>query len=200
MAKIIRLGITGGIGSGKSVVSRLLNTFQIPVYDSDSISKYLTVSDSSIRSGLVSLLGSEVYDAAGNLNKQLLGSYLFSSDEHAAQVNAIIHPVLKKHFNQWVKEQSDMGHAICCIESAILIDAGFLDVIDKVLVVTAPAEMRINRVIRRDHVSRQTVESRMDRQMSEDERIRLADFVVENDGRHHLIPQVSTIISSLLKK
>lgn len=201
MAKaMIKLGITGGIGSGKSLVSRILTALGVPIYDSDAESKRLTATDAGIRSQLCSLVGSQVYDAEGRLNKQVLASYLFCSDEHAAQVNAIIHPVVKADFRKWAERRAGEGHPVCAIESAILFEARFLDVVDKVLVVSAPVEVRVERTMRRDQASREAVLARVNRQMDDAERESRADFVIVNDGKRQLIPQVSAVISSLLEK
>ena len=120
----VKIGITGGIGSGKSVVSRLLEVMGIPVYISDGETKQLMMTDSCIRSELTALLGEEVY-AGGVLNKSLLASYLFGSPEHAGQINGIVHPRVKEDFRQWVCQRAACRMA--GIESAILIEAGFAD-------------------------------------------------------------------------
>ena len=127
----VKIGITGGIGSGKSVVSRLLEVMGIPVYISDGETKQLMMTDSCIRSELTALLGEEVY-AGGVLNKSLLASYLFGSPEHAGQINGIVHPRVKEDFRQWVCQRA--ACRLAGIESAILIEAGFADEVDVVAV------------------------------------------------------------------
>ncbi|MBO7601554.1 MAG: dephospho-CoA kinase [Bacteroidaceae bacterium] len=192
----IRLGITGGIGSGKSVVAHVLQALGIPVFDCDAESKRLTVVHPHIRQQLVALLGAKVYQ--GNaLNKPYLANYLFSSPEHVQQINSIIHPVLKDYFLQWVSEQSTKFVAI---ESAILFEAGYDDVVDYVVMISAPLEVRIARSIRRDGVTRSAIEERIRQQMDDEEKRRRSQFDVVNDGVVPVIPQVLEIINTLSQK
>lgn len=192
----IRIGITGGIGSGKSVVSRLLEVIGIPVYISDIETRRLMVSDEGIRRGLISLLGNEVY-VGGSLNKPLLASYLFGGEAQALRVNGIVHPRVKDDFRRWCGERS--GHSLVGMESAILLEAGFRQEVDVVVMVYAPLEMRIRRAVSRDASSRGLIEQRIRCQMDDEEKRRLADYVIVNDGISPLMPQVLTLISSLSK-
>lgn len=195
---IIKLGITGGIGSGKSLVCQLLEVMGIPVYISDVETKQLMVTDPFIRKELIALLGEEVY-VEGALNKALLASYLFSSPEHARQINGIVHPRVKDDFRRWAEKQA-IHAAVVGIESAILIEAGFAGEVDVVVMVYAPEEVRIERAIKRDSSSRELIEKRIHSQMSDEEKRNQADFVVVNDGDTPLIPQVLALITSLSKK
>lgn len=190
----IKIGITGGIGSGKSVVSRLLAMMGIPVYISDVETKLLMVSDSVIRQELVALFGEEVY-ADGMLNKPLLASYLFGNPEHARQINGIVHPRVKDDFRQWT--QCRCSSSVVGIESAILIEAGFAGEVDVIVMVYAPEEVRISRAIRRDASSREQIEKRIRSQMSDEEKRGKADYIIVNDGETPLIPQVLNLIDSL---
>ncbi len=192
----IRIGITGGIGSGKSVVSHLLQLMGVPVYISDVESKRLMVTDSVIHARLVSLLGEDVYKE-GSLNKPLLASYLFAASEHAQQINSIVHPRVKSDFRQWLQIQKTSP--LVGMESAILLEAGFRDEVDVVVMVYAPRAVRVERAIKRDCSSRKQIEERIRSQMDDEEKRRLADFVIINDGETPLIPQVSELIASLSK-
>lgn len=192
----IKLGITGGIGSGKSVVCRLLEVMGIPVYISDVETKHLMATDAFIRKELIALLGEDVY-ADGILNKPLLASYLFSSPEHIKQINAIIHPHVKDDFRQWVHSRA--AFSMVGIESAILIEAGFISEVDVVVMVYAPEELRIERAVKRDASSRELIEKRIRSQMSDEEKCNQADFVIVNDGETPLIPQVLALVTSLSK-
>ena len=175
----IRIGITGGIGSGKSVVSRLLRLLGIPVYISDEEAKRLMATDEGIRAELVALLA----------------SYLFAGPDHARRVNAIVHPRVRDDFRAWAKAHEGAG--LVAMESAILYEAGFRDEVDRVVMVYAPEETRIERATRRDAASRAGVEKRIRSQMGDEEKRRLADYVLVNDGKRPLIPQVLALISSL---
>lgn len=192
----VTLGITGGIGSGKSYFSSSLRLRGIPVYDSDSEAKKLMLEDENIVSSLKELLGDQVY-ISGNLNKQLLASYVFSSPENALKVNSIVHPRVKKAFLEWADECFSMGHNIVAIESAILFEAGFNDIVDKVVMIHAPLDIRISRVMSRDNTSKDKVMERIKLQMPDDQKMLKSDFVIENDGLVPLDDQIDKLISEL---
>lgn len=194
---VIKIGITGGIGSGKSVVSKLLRAMSIPVYLSDDEAKRLTATDETIRKELTALLGDELYQ--GNvLNKSLLAGYLFASPENAARVNAIIHPVVKQDFRRWCKENA--SSFILAMESAILIEAGFAPEVDAVVMVYAPKEVRIRRAMKRDGASRKQIEQRIQNQMDDEAKRAKADYTIINDDKTPLIPQVFRLLFSVSQK
>ena len=194
---MICVAITGGIGSGKSYVSAMLEERGIPVYNADTESKRLTLSNAEIRNKLIALLGEEIY-ANGELNKPMLASYLFASTENAVRINGIIHPVVKEDFKRWLTNHTEKE--ITAFESAILYEAGFEDSVDTVLVVFAPRELRLERAMKRDKATREQIEARMDAQMDEEEKCRRADFVVYNDGSLPLDEQLTSFINQLKKK
>ena len=190
---MIRIGITGGIGSGKTYVSHLLQSLGVPVYDSDSRAKQLTVADAGIRQGLMALLGEQVY-RHGKLNKDLLASYLFASRENADRVNAVIHPVVFRDFDRWCEQA---GTELVGLESAILFESGFDRHTDYVCVVSASLELRIQRTMERDGRDRAAVEARIQAQMDEREREERADYVIVNDGICPLLPQLEKMLQAL---
>lgn len=191
---MIKIAVTGGIGSGKSYISHLLEDMHIPVYNADNEAKRLTVSDAGIRGELIALLGEEVYKD-GLLNKPLLASYLFSDPVHVLQINTIIHPRVRKDFTVWVERQEKCE--IVGMESAILYEAGFQDTVDAVIMVYAPVELRIQRAMYRDGASEEQVRARIAAQMDDEEKRRRADFTVVNDGVQLLIPQLNRIVEQL---
>lgn len=191
---MIKIAITGGIGSGKSYVSHLLEDMNIPVYNADNEAKRLTVSDEGIRRELVALLGEEVYKE-GALNRPLLASYLFSDPAHAAQINAVIHPRVRKDFAAWAERLE--GCEVAGMESAILYEASFEDTVDAVVMVYAPVDLRVQRAMYRDGASEEQVRARIAAQMDDDEKCRRADFTVVNDGVRPLLPQLNAIIEQL---
>ena len=193
---MIRIAITGGIGSGKSYVSDLLEKRGIPIYNADNESKRLTVTDVNIREGLIELLGEELYQE-GMLNKPLLASYLFASPENAAKVNGIIHPRVKADFLQWVDEHRHVG--VVGLESAILYESGFDDVVDAVVMVYAPESLRLQRAMKRDQASETQVRARIAAQMDDEEKRRRADYVVMNDGSISLEEQLDVLVEHLKK-
>lgn len=192
----IKVGITGGIGSGKSVVSHLLEVMGIPVYVSDTESKRLTATDLVIRKELCNLVGEEVFKG-DELNKPLLVSYLFSSSDHAQRVNHIIHPRVKEDFRRWTQQNAACD--MVGLESAILIESGFADEVDVVVMVYAPLEVRIKRAMQRDNSSREPIMKRIQSQMDDEEKRKQAAHVIINDGETPLMPQVLELISFLSK-
>ena len=191
---MIKIGITGGIGSGKSVVATLLRLYGIPVYIADEESKRLTNSSPVIRRALVDLVGEAVYDADGKLDKPRLANFIFGQPEHLARVNAIIHPEVNRDFLDWSERQEK---AFCAIESAILFESGFDRIVDVKLMVLAPLEIRLERAIARDHASREALERRIKSQMADEEKAPRPDYVIHNDDRQALIPQVENFIGWL---
>lgn len=189
---MISIAITGGIGSGKSYVSNLLEERGIPIYNADNESKRLTVFDEEIRKGLVALVGEQVYFDDGTLNKSLLAAYLFASSEHATKVNAIIHPRVKADFRRWLEEHTDCE--IVGLESAILYESGFDDVVDAVVAVYAPESLRLERAMKRDGATEIQIRARMSAQMNEEEKRNKADYVVLNDGSACLQKQLDALI------
>jgi len=186
-------GITGGIGSGKSYISHILSQeYAIPVYDCDTEAKRLNETSPVIRESLKALVGSEVYDDTGRLQKAILAQYLFASEAHQQEVNAIIHPVVREDFQQWAQRQ---GAPIVALESAILLESGFSDMVDEIITVTAPLTLRIERAMRRDGSTAQQVENRIRLQLSDEERAAQSHHTIINDGRE-LRPQIESIINN----
>lgn len=191
---MIKIGITGGIGSGKSIVASLLNLHGIPVYLADTESKILTATSPVIRGKLIALLGKELYTEEGLLNKKLLASYIFSNPEYLKEVNAIIHPEVKRHFTEWAERQLS---EFCAIESAILFESGFNQIVDKSLMVYAPLELRIGRAMQRDNVSREEIISRINNQLPDETKKERSDYVIHNDDIQALLPQVGRFLATL---
>ncbi|MCF0160238.1 MAG: dephospho-CoA kinase [Bacteroidaceae bacterium] len=188
----VRLGITGGIGSGKSFVCRLLEErFHIPIYYCDAEAKRLNVEHPLIRQALSDLVGADTYCADGSLNKAFLARYLFSDPSHTRKVNAIVHPHLKADFEQWAKRQTA---PIVATESAILFESGMDKLVDSCVVVTAPLELRIQRVMQRDQIAESAAWQRINAQLDEQKRIEQADHIILNDGIEPLIPQLERLI------
>jgi dephospho-CoA kinase len=188
------LGITGGIGSGKSVVSQLLSLNGISVYIADTESKRLVSTSPAIREKLIHLFGEEIY-AGGVLNKPFLASYIFNDKKVLETVNAIIHPEVGKDFQQWL--QLHNRYDIVAQESAILFESGFNRLVDKVIMVYTPLEIRIRRVMERDNITRDKVLERIQSQMTDEEKVKLSDFVIVNDGTKSLIGEVFNILQQI---
>lgn len=195
---MVKIGITGGIGSGKSYVSRLLTEhYGIPVYNTDSEAKRLMLSDEGIRRRLTALLGKEVYKSDGTLNKPLLANYLFADSCHAGQINAIVHPQVKADFLKWADRQT--GCEVVALESAILFESGFDNIVDKVVMVYAPVELRIRRVMLRDGTTEEKIRQRIVAQMDDKAKQDRSDFIIFNDGSRPLNLQLDDLQETLEK-
>lgn len=192
---MIKIGITGGIGSGKSIIATLLEISGIPVYIADNESKELTNNSPVIQEKLIRLFGDDIYTATG-LNKKLLASHIFENPVILKQVNAIIHPEVERHFLDWAdKQQADL----CAIESAILFESGFNQLVDISLMVYAPLELRIERTLARDSASREDVIRRISNQLPDEIKKERSDYVIYNDDRKALLPQLNACISDIRK-
>jgi dephospho-CoA kinase len=187
------LGITGGIGSGKSTVSRILSVMGIPVYIADDESKNLTANSPVIRAKLTEAFGNNLYES-GKLNKSLLASYIFNDKSKLAIANAIIHPEVDAHFREWVELRHH--EPIVAIEAAILYESGMDRFADRIIVVYSSLEERLKRVMERDGTTQEKVMERINSQMPDEEKLKLADFVVYNDENHSLIEQCLDIIEN----
>lgn len=191
---MLKLGITGGIGSGKSTVSQLFSIIGIPVYIADVESKKLTATSPIIRIKLIEAFGPELYKDEV-LDKALLASYIFTDTKKLQIANNIIHPEVEKHFLNWL--DLHRSYPIVAHEAAILFESGLNSLMNKVIMVYAPLETRIERVIKRDRISREKVEERINSQMPDEEKANLSDYVIQNDGNHSVISQTIGILSQL---
>ena len=188
-----KVGLTGGMGSGKSVVSRILEIMGFPVYDSDWHAKKLMQSDQSLRERLVVEFGSSIY-INDSLNRQYLSSLVFDKPDRLNTLNNLVHPAVKTDFLVWADKQQ--SHLVF-LESAILFESAFSLLMDKVLVVTAPLELRINRIIQRNGVTKEDVLERLKNQWSDEIKVSMADYLVINDNNHSIIEQVVKIVDEL---
>ena len=184
---MIKLGITGGIGSGKSIVSRVLNAFNIPIYIADNEAKRLMVEDPFIRESLINLLGSGVY-LKNQLNKKKVADFLFDNPENALIINNIVHPQVKRDFLMWCNTNS--MYPIVGVESAILFNAKFHKLIDYSVLVYSPQKVRIERAIKRDNSTLELITKRIAAQSSDSEFMDLVDYLILNDSKTALLPQI----------
>ena len=188
------IAITGGIGSGKSVVCEVLRLHDIPVYDADLEAKNLNDTSPVIREKLIEAFGAELYKN-DKLDRKKLAQLIFNDEKNLHRVNSIIHPELAKHFEKWTDERIE--HPIAAIDAAVLFEAGFQQFVDNTITVFSPVETRIERVVKRDNLTREHILSRINSQMSDEEKIKLSDFVIINDNKHSILEQVSTILKTI---
>ncbi|MBR4065706.1 MAG: dephospho-CoA kinase [Bacteroidaceae bacterium] len=192
MGNCIKLAITGGIGCGKSVVSHILEVMGVQVYDCDRRAKEIMVSDAGIIKGLKRMFGDSCYNDDGSLNRQFLASRIFTDDNNIERVNALVHPAVKKDFENWAASKDCL---LVAVETAVLYESGLIDSVDKVLVVWADKETAIRRTIKRSGMSRNQVLSRMLKQVSSEELLLLSDYSIYNDGNTPLLPEVLSLLA-----
>lgn len=181
----MKIGIAGGIGSGKSYVCQKIEQRGFQVYDCDRAAKRLIRESPDIRERLTALIGPETYTEEYTLNKKKVAEFLLASESNAKAIDAIVHPAVFKDF-----EESGLQW----MESALMFESGINRLVDKVIAVVAPKEVRIQRVMARDHISRKKVLEWMSRQMDQKEVIRLSDYVIINDGKTDIDEQINKII------
>lgn len=188
-----RIGITGGIGSGKSVVSNLLRVMGYRVYDTDSEARRLMNTSPELKRQIAEAFGDDIY-AGGSLNRPLLASRAFGHPDRVARLNAIVHPAVRIDFDRWSHSRPD---ELCFVESAILYESHLDRLVDEVWLVIAPEALRIERVQQRSGLTVDEVRRRMASQMDEEERRRRATHILCNDGRQSLIAAVLSLLEEL---
>ena len=190
------LGLTGGIGSGKSTVAQYFKELGVPVYDSDREAKLLMTTDDEIREEMIRLFGPEAYEE-NVLNRSFISNKVFSDPDLLEKLNSIVHPRVRIHFRRWVDAQQA---PYVLQEAAILFENGAHKKLDGMILVWAPRETRIQRVMERDQVSRSDVLARMKNQWSDAEKTALADYIIENIELSETARQVAHIHSAILEK
>lgn len=194
---MLKIGITGGIGSGKTTVCRVFELLGIPVYNADDESKKILNSDKTAKESVIKLFGDSILNADGTIDRKKLGGLVFNKKEELEKLNAILHPAVGKHFDNWVKEQNA---PYCIKEAAILFESGAYKQVDKVIMIVAPLELKISRVIKRSGITKEEVLARINNQLSDEEKVKRADFIIENDEQKLLIPQVLKLHHQILDK
>lgn len=192
---MLKIGITGGIGSGKSTVAQLFSMLGIPVYAADEAGKRLMNENEVLKMQVKNLFGEVAY-TNGILNRKYLADIVFNNEEKLAQLNAIVHPATLKDADDWMNSQQS-PYAIK--EAAIMFESGAHEHLDYVIGVAAPAPLRIQRAMQRDNVSREQVIARMGRQINETVKMRLCDFIIYNDEQQLVIPQVLELHEKLIQ-
>lgn len=191
----LRIGITGGIGSGKTTVARIFSTLGIPVYSADEHARRLMVEDADLIEALRTLLGPRTFLPDGQLNRPYVAEQIFGDADKLAAVNQLVHPAVGRDGLAWHQRQKQVAYTL--YEAALLYESGHADAFDAIIVVAAPEALRIRRVLERDQSDEAAVRARMARQWSQDEKVAKADFIIHNDGEQLLLPQVLRIHADL---
>lgn len=192
----LRIGLTGGIGSGKSTVAGIFSVLGIPVFDADSASKKIMETDSGLRSAIMDAFGEAAY-LHGHLNRKYLASVVFKDNHQLERLNALVHPYAIAAAETW-SQQQDSPYVVK--EAALFFEAGSTAGIDYMVGVYAPKHIRIKRTMHRDGISREAVLSRMQKQIQEEIKMRLCDFVITNDDQQMVIPQVLKLHAKFMQE
>jgi dephospho-CoA kinase len=193
---MLKIGVTGGIGSGKTTVCKVLETLDFPVFYSDLEAKRIMLKDEKAKEGIQNIFGKEAY-IDDEINRTYIAEKIFSSPELKKQINDLIHPLVRKAFKDWCEKQKS---PFVFNEAAILFETGSYKQFDYTLLVTAPKPIRINRVVKRDNTTKKEVENRMKNQWDDEKKIALADFVLHNDDKQLVTTQLLQIIDQLMVK
>jgi len=195
----LQIGITGGIGCGKSIVSRVFAVLGIPVYDADSRAKWLMSHDSVLKEQIRALFGAEAYLADGNLNRTYIAARVFADEDQVQRLNVLVHPRVGDDYRRWRQQQTHAPYTLR--EAALLYEAKAYHDLHAIIVVTAPLELRLQRISQRDpHRSRADTMAIMDKQMPEEEKVRRADHLIRNDETQLIIPQVLALHTDFIRQ
>ena len=195
--KSIKIGITGGSGTGKSTICNILKNFGIPVFNADYEAKYIMNNDNLIKAQIMLAYGKDSYTNENKLNARFLSEIVFKNKKQLKKLNSIVHPSLIKKYQEWVTEQKTSFN-IC--DSALIFEAKLNNYLDYVITVYAPKELRIDRLITRDDVSLEEIKRRINNQRPDETKISLSDFTIINDSKNKIIPQLFNIIEQIYIK
>lgn len=189
------IGLTGGIGSGKTIICKIFNTLGIPVYNSDIEAKLLMNNDVQIITELKNKFGDDIYNK-NKLNREKLAKLIFNDNNNLNFVNTTVHPAVKLHFNKWTEKQIS---EFVIKETAILFESSTYKDVDFIITVIAPENIRINRIIARDYLKKEDIQAILANQISDNEKINRSDFIINNDNKQLVLPQILNIYENLRK-
>jgi len=192
---VLKIGLTGGIGSGKSTIAKIFELLGVPVYYADAASKRLYQTNKELATSIKSHFGEDMYEG-DQLNRTKLASIVFGNEEKLQLLNNLVHPPTIKDAEDWMAQQTT---PYVIKEAALLFESGSVSELDYVIGVYAPKHIRLKRVMDRDHTTREEVLNRMKRQIDEDIKMRLCDFVIKNDEQELVIPQVMQLHDTILR-
>jgi dephospho-CoA kinase len=194
---MFKVGITGGIGSGKTTVSKVFEVLGIPVFYADTVAKQIMITDLLLIEGVKAAFGAESYSAEGILNNRYLANIVFNNQAQLDTLNALVHPAVFQAFDEWI-EQVPAGTPYILKEAALLFESGSYKMCDASILVTAPAQMKISRVMQRDGVTAEQVRARMDKQFNDEQKRAMADYQICNDEQQSIILQVMALHGTFL--
>lgn len=195
---MLKIGITGGIGSGKTTICKVFETLGIPVFYADTVAKQIMVSDEILVNGVKEAFGTESYHQDGTLNNKHIAGIVFNNAEQLAKLNELVHPAVFRGFDNWLKQVPQSAPYVLK-EAALLFESGSYKMCDQNILVIAPQEIRLQRVMDRDGATVEQVKARMDKQLPDAEKIKLADHIINNNETESLIIQVTRLHQLFLK-
>ena len=193
---MLKVGLTGNIGSGKTIVAGIFTTLGVPVFHADKEARKL-FSNEGTRKSIREIFGPGVFSPSGEVIRPVLAEVAFSNPKLLNELNALIHPQVRDNYKQWCFQHSDSPYTL--YEAAILFESGHYKEMDKVICVTAPEQIRVKRVMERDHLTVQEIEKRMANQWEEEKKIRLSDYVIRNDETCSVIMQVMEVHKKIVQ-
>jgi len=195
--KPVQVGVTGGIGSGKSIVCRVFQGLRVPVYDADSRARWITDNDPELRSEIIDHFGSQAYDNGGKLNRSFISAQVFGQGERINHLNQLVHPKVRMDYKSWL--QLHLDHSYVIKEAALIFETGSFKFLAKIITVYAPTELRLKRVLTRDPFrTKDQIQEIMAKQWNEEDRQHSSDYVINNDGSTMILPQILEIHQQLV--
>lgn len=192
---MLKVGITGGIGSGKTTVCKVFKILGVPVYNADIEAKKILDNDEEVKANTLQVFGNEILGKNGFIERPQLAGIVFKDPEKLKHLNNIIHPAVARHFETWLETSQSANYILK--EAAILFESNSNKMLDKIITVVAPTELRIKRAMERDNTKRETIEQRINNQMSDEEKVKRSNYVINNDEMELLIPQIIKIHQQL---
>ena len=194
--KTIVVGLTGGIGTGKSMVCKIFKAFNIPVLDSDALAKDLITNNKEISDQIIETFGDDSYLPDGTYNTRYISQRVFNNEDLLKKLNAIVHPAVISHSQAWVKEHSNSKYVVK--EAALMIESGSYKLNNYNILVVSPLDLRVERIRSRDHSDPIDIQKKINSQLSDEERLKYIDYCIYNDEQHSLIEQVQKIHTTML--
>ena len=185
---MLKIGVTGGIGSGKTIVCEIFELFGIPVFYADAVAKEVMITDDELKKGIIGAFGLQAFSQTGILNRKYIADIVFYDKKALELLNALVHPAVFRAFDSWVLKHSDAPYVLK--EAALLFESGSYKMCTHTILVKAPEPLKISRVMKRDGITEAEVRLRMARQLNDSEKEKLADYIILNDEKLLLIPQV----------
>ena len=195
---MLKVGITGGMGSGKTTVCKIFETLGIPIYYADDQAKYLMTHNNKLKQKIIDIFGTKAYRNDQNLNRKYIADIAFKNPKKLKKLNEAVHPAVLEDSENWQKAQQDAPYTLK--EAALLFESGSYLKLDKMITVVSPLELRIQRILERDKTTKEAILARIEKQLSDEEKVAKSDFIIFNDLKNSLVKQVLKIHDQLIRQ